>query len=157
MLFYRHRKFVASVRTLGKDMRPSHQSKFAETAHACPRMAPAIAFLLLISLGTQFSRVYFAIPFSEAMCPMATGAECPMHHMHDATCSRHAGQEGGCSFQCCKDTRGGVGIIPLSVFGPPTLVSYQQPQSTWLTPPQQSDLVIENPIPPPLQPPRQLT
>ena len=156
-------------------MSQRHQNRLRQLNRSVPGTRSA-ALLLVVFLSLQFSRVYFIMPSGAAECPtvdmaecplMHTG-ECPMHHMDETTWPHHAGQEvvvaqlpasgdGGCSLRCCKGDSDGVGIIPLELFGTPTMVSYQRPETGWSVLPKQVDSVIENDLPLPFRPPRHLS
>jgi len=127
-----------------------------------------IALLLIVFFSVQFSRVYLYLSPGEPLCPMTGTAECPAHHMDEAACPHHEGQElaaaecpmsgdGGCALRCCKGDSDGVGIIPLEVFGIAAMVSYQRPETAWRILPQQTDAALENYLPAPFQPPRNLS
>ena len=123
--------------------------------------ATAVAVLALVCF--QLSRVFLTIPLSWYECPMVKQSgqmsSLASHH-HDGSEAAKAdlplSPNDGCSFRCCKGDVDGLAIIPLQAFGIVVTVSHQQLASTWVSRSWQSQPALENYLPPPFQPPKNL-
>lgn len=121
-------------------------------------------------LCMQLSRVYLVIPADAFICNIPD-------HSHGATSAgaQHLEQEGdhesealeATSFesqgdghtyiQHCKDTLDGLGLAPAQPFGLPVATSPKTPETAVKVLPSEIPSVLDNFLPPPFQPPRNIS
>ncbi len=128
----------------------------------------AIALCVVVLFSFQFSRFFLIVQLGVIEC-FEPG------HTHDATAHSHSYADNGHQhdregeqapshshdgehyFQHCQDTYGDAGLTPVQPQGAPETVSYQPPETAWKNPPSANFQPLENYLPPPFQPPRNLS
>ena len=128
------------------------------TAAAKKRERIPVSLAVLAFLCFQFSRVYF-IPLIPA-----GGLECPLaSHIHEtiSPLSHHNGEASDqgspyCTMRC-NQTLDVRGLAPVQPSVLPVQVSPQWPAKTCISLPQDAPSAIENYLPPPFQPPKNLS
>ena len=130
-----------------------------------PRTPVHLAVLLLFSF--QLIRFYVVIPLDAYVCTSGDHAqdETPSstthdHHQEDHEALEEAlshNDDEGYSFRHCKDTLDGMGLIPVTLVGLPVADDSRRPAATWIILPGRTDQTLENHLPPPFQPPRNLS
>jgi len=120
---------------------------------------------VLVLLCFQLSRVYLTIPMDWYVCPMThrqlEGMSMPGHdgHQADMEASGSASPvapDDGCSLRCCKGTLDGLGLIPAQPFRMPVVASLQKPELTLFNLPDPTRRALDQHLPPPFQPPRNI-
>ncbi|MCZ6750975.1 MAG: hypothetical protein O7E51_04010 [Acidobacteria bacterium] len=136
----------------------------------------AIALCVVVLFSFQLSRFFLIVQLDAVEC-------FDPNHTHDATThshadSAHAGHsyadqghqhdhkgeqaplrshDGEHYFQHCKDTYGDAGLTPVQPQGAPETVSYHPPEAAWGESLRENFQPLENYLPPPFQPPRNLS
>ena len=127
-----------------------------------------IALCVVVLFSFQLSRFFLIVQLDAVECfdPNHThGATTHPHshaddghqHDHEGEQAPSRGHDGEHYFQHCKDTYGDAGLTPVQPQGAPETVSYQPTEARWgelLSEPLQP---LENYLPPPFQPPKNLS
>ena len=127
----------------------------------------ATAFVALCLFCFQVVRFYVVIPLDAYTCgslDYTYGDARSTHHHdfetnqpdHDHDQALPQDDDDRQYFQHCKDTLNGLALSPVQPFGLPVLVTQQGPQCSWANLATNPHKAIENYLPPPFQPPRQL-
>ena len=128
----------------------------------------AIALCVVILFSFQLSRFFLIVQLAPIECiepghtHAATShshshADNGQHHDHEGEPAPSHSHDGEHYFQHCKDTYGDAGLTPVQPLGAPETVSYQPPEATWGESLRENFQPLENYLPPPFQPPRNLS
>ena len=128
----------------------------------------AIALCVVVLFSFQLSRFFLIVHLDAVECfePGHTHAATSHSHSHADNGHQHDHEgepapshshDGEHYFQHCKDTYGDAGLTPVQSLGAPETVSYQLPETAWGNPPSENFQPLDNYLPPPFQPPRNLS
>jgi hypothetical protein len=116
------------------------------------------AFVTVALFCLQLVRVCVVVPTDSYICLLTDADQHAFGHHHHADEASHpvSGHGDLPSFEHCKDSLDGVGIIAGVVFLVPAATSIELPQPTWNSVQKLSRQPINQYLPPPFQPPRNI-